>query len=240
MKNNFYDIHTHILPSLDEGASDIEGTLKMIEIAKKDGIAGIVATPHIMKGVYDNTKSLILDTMKDIQRRINGIMLYLGAEFRMSHEIVQRIKDGSIPLINDKRYILLEFSPYSIPPLRILQHIFRELKNLNITPIIGHPERNMFFLNNAESIKDFIHTGCIFQATAMSITGEFGDKIKKAVMKMIKDGYISAIASDAHDPLRRPPILSRAYEVIKKSFGKDRADELFIYNPKKIIDGFSI
>lgn len=240
MKNNFYDIHTHILPSLDEGASDIEETLKMIEIAKKDGTAGIVATPHIMKGVYDNTKTTISDILTDIQKITNSLTLYIGAEFRLSHDIIYKIRKDTIPLINNKNHVLLEFSPYSVPPVSALKKIFLQLKNLNITPIIGHPERNMFFLNNAESIKDFIHTGCIFQATAMSVTGEFGDKIKKAVMKMIKDEYISVVASDAHDSMRRPPILSRAYEVVKRSFGKDRADELFIYNPKKIIDGLSI
>lgn len=236
----FYDIHTHVLPYLDEGASGMDQTLKMLEIAKKDGIVGIVATPHIMDGIYDNSIESIKSSIESVKDRSNGLSLYIGAELRVSNKIIEKIKARKVPLINQKTYLLLEFPAYSLPPLSVMENIFKELRSLGITPIIGHPERNISFLRNINLMKEFLKAGCVFQITAMSITNEFTSKIQKAVMNMIKKRYVHVVASDAHDTKRRPPILSQAYELIRKSFNEDMANILFIENPYNIINGLPI
>lgn len=237
LQNEFYDIHCHILPGLDDGAPDLEESLRMLQLAKADGIVGIVATPHIMDGVYDNTKEIVVESVTKLREKTNGIPLYIGADIRISRGLLHRVENRELPLINDKTYILLELPTYSLPPISALVNIVNSLKMEKITPIITHPERNVVLLDNFKIMEELIQHGAIFQVTAMSIMNKFGRGVQRAALEMIKEGYVHAVASDAHDTRNRPPILSEAYTEILKKFGESEARRLFTHNPLKIIKG---
>jgi protein-tyrosine phosphatase len=240
MNNGFIDIHCHILAGLDEGASNIEESINMLQIAKKDGISTIVATPHIMDGVYNNTREIIVKAISGLKEVTNTLPIYAGAEVRICRDLVNRINNQEIPLVNDKRYLLLELPVYVLPPIFELENIIRNLTINKITPIFAHPERNAIILNNLSIMERFIMQGAFFQVTAMSISNHMGRDIQKATLKMIRQNYVHVVATDAHNGKNRPPILSDAYMEIMKEFGEYEAQRLFIKNPLKIIKGENI
>jgi protein-tyrosine phosphatase len=237
MNEEFIDLHCHILPKLDEGASSLEEAAKMLQIARQDGIGGIVATPHIVTGLYNNTKEIIGQAISELTSSVNHIPIYSGAEIRIDRNLAARVADGELPLINNKRFILLELPAYVIPPIPQLENIVTSLKANQITPIFAHPERNFPILKDLSIMDKLIRCGALFQATAASLTDP---SIKKTTLKMISRGYIHAIASDAHDVLKRPPILSVAYEIISRKIDRDIAKMLCMQNPFRIIQGKNI
>jgi len=240
MHSGFIDIHCHILPGLDEGASHMEESLNMLKIAKEDGISGIVATPHIMSGVYNNTRETIMKAVSELKIMTNGFPVYPGAEIRICRDLVSRIMNRELPLINDTQYLLIELPAYALPPIDVLENIIKSLTVNKIIPIFTHPERNVIILNNISIMERLLMHGAYFQVTAMSITNQLGSDIQKATLKMMRKNYVHVVATDAHNEKNRPPILSDAYMKITREFGEQEAQRLFIENPLKIIKGESI
>lgn len=240
MNKGFIDIHCHILPGFDEGASSIEEAMRMFQIARDDGVTGIVATPHILNGVYNNTRETISQAVSELKEMSGILPIYMGAEIRICRKLIDRILSKEIPLINDNRYLLLELPTYIIPPIEVLENIVTDLARNNITPILSHPERNMAVLQNISIMGRLIMHGALSQITAMSITGQLGRDVQKGSLKMIEKGYAHVVASDAHNAKDRPPILSGAYKKVSRVFGEQEAERLFIKNPLKIIRGENI
>ncbi len=240
----FTDIHCHILPGLDDGASDVTEAIRMMRIAMDDGIVSIVATPHIMDGEYENTKAGIEEAITLLQESVlrsgdvnAGDMprLYIGGDVRISPDIIKMIEVGDIPTINNKGYLLIELPTFNIPP-HTGELIFN-LRQKHIIPIISHPERNLYILHRMEHLHSLVEYGALCQVTAMSITGDFGRDIQRASIRMLKEGLVHFIASDAHDSRKRPPVLSRAYMEVSRLFDEDTAKRMLIENPKRVIDG---
>jgi protein-tyrosine phosphatase len=232
--NGFIDIHCHILPGLDDGPRSRGEAEKMLAVAREDGIAGIVATPHMLDGVRNNTREGIAKAIADLNGVTRGVPIYMGAEVRVGMEFIRHIENGGLPLINNKIFLLLELPPYVIPPVDVLEHLVNNLRTKGIIPIFSHPERNMPITRDLSIMNRLVHCGALFQITAMSI---IDGNAAKAALNMIGKGYVHVVASDAHDSQRRPPLLSRSYEYIAKKIGRDLANKLFIENPLKIIHG---
>lgn len=237
MSGEFIDIHCHILPKLDEGPSSLEESVKMLQIAYQDGIAAVVATPHIINGLYKNTRETIDIAILELRKLTDLVPIYIGAEIRIDRGLADRAVNNELPLINNNHYILLELPAFVIPPLLQLENIAQRLKKNQITPIFAHPERNIPILKNLCIMERLVRCGALFQITAMSITNK---SMQGPALKMIKKGYVHAVASDAHDVCKRPPILSGAFEIISKKFDSDMASKLFMHNPLKIIQGENI
>ncbi|MEJ2009201.1 MAG: hypothetical protein P8Z30_13780 [Acidobacteriota bacterium] len=233
----FVDIHCHILPKLDEGPQTVEESLRMIQLARNDGISGIVATPHIIGGVYNNTKEIIGRAISELKGLANQVEIYMGAEIRIDRGLEERVDSNEIPLINNKKFILLELPAYVIPPLNELEIIIKGLRNRQIRPIFAHPERNVPIMKDFSIMERLIRCGALFQMTAMSVTDR---AMHRSALKMVKKGYIHVVASDAHDARKRPPILSNAYEMISKKVSSEVAERLFMCNPLRIIQGKDI
>ncbi len=237
MNGEFIDIHCHILPKLDEGPSTPDESVRMLRLACEDGIRGIVATPHIMNGLYKNTKEIIDSAISSLKSLANDIEIYIGAEIRIDRDLAVRVVSNELPLINNKQFILLELPAYVIPPIPQLENIVKGLKKNQITPIFAHPERNLPILKDMSIMERLIKCGGLFQVTAMSITDR---NMERPAMKMIRKGYVHAVASDAHDSQLRPPLLSSAFRKISREFGESEGRRLFIDNPGKIIRGESL
>ena len=234
MNGEFIDLHCHILPKLDEGASTPEEAVKMLRLAYEDGIKGVVATPHILAGLYHNTRRIIEQAISELTRLVNHVPIFPGAEIRIGRDLAARVASDELPLINNKRFMLLELPAYVIPPILQLEEIVRSLKRDQITPIFAHPERNMPLLRDLSIMKRLVGCGALFQVTAASFRHP---GLRGPALKMVRKGYAHVVATDAHDTVKRPPILSGAYEVISKKVDKDVANRLFIHNPLKILQG---
>ena len=167
---NFIDIHCHILPGLDDGPSEVEGSLKMLEIAAEDGISHIFATPHILPGTYDNKGSEIsasLDRLKNLAPETPRI--FYGADVRVSVDLLGRIESGEVPTLNGSGYMLIEMPEYILPPN--VDNLIFNLRHRGIIPIITHPERHLRLMHDLSILGKLRDNGALCQITAMSITG---------------------------------------------------------------------
>lgn len=232
------DIHCHILPGIDDGPTEWEESLAMCEMAVKDGIRTIVATPHVNNGSYFNSKEKIIEKIEELRERINGrveLEILIGADTHVSFDLVDRLQSKEIPTINNKNYILLEL-PHELLPPNLESFIF-DLKVMGITPIITHVERTLWIKRKFEELKKLIQKGALLQITAMSITGEFGRSAQQWSEKLLKENLVHIIASDGHSINGRPPILSRALNAASSIVGRDDAYAMVNDTPLKVIKG---
>lgn len=213
------DTHCHIIPGIDDGAGDIETSLEMLKIAEEDGIKTIIATPHYYRNKYEcNIEDARnhLDKLKELSQS-EGISVEIiqGQEVFLDKYTVDLYKNGTIGTINNSKYILVETSFAGSKPKDVLENIY-EIRLLGLTPILAHPERYGFIIEDNSSINEFIKEGCLFQITSSSITGIFGKDVKKTSENLIKSGICNFIGSDAHTTGRRSPKMKEALEEVRK------------------------
>jgi len=237
----FYDIHCHILPGLDDGPKAIQESLRMLEIARGDGIKVIAATPHMMDGVHNVSPDSIAEALNQLNGLLpDGPKVVSGADIRICIDLIGKVERGELPLINGGNYFLLEMPSYGIPPLPELKNLVANLKMRRFVPVITHPERNFVLAENLSIMAELRKMGALFQVTAGSIVKAFGPFAQKSSLKMLKKGLVDVVSTDAHDPEKRPPILSRAYNFVADKFGAEMAFKLFSENPLKIIENDTI
>jgi protein-tyrosine phosphatase len=239
------DIHAHILPGLDDGAKNWEQSLEMARMAVQDGIRIMVATPHLFKGrafnlSQINDKDLILQHVAQLRQKLSQAQIPLeiipGCDFPLGFESLKLLDDGQALTINDaNRYLLLELPDTSLPPA--MEEICFQLQSKGITPIITHPERHMIIQEMPQKLKRLIDLGCLVQMTGNSLTGWFGRRVKKISRQLLKLGYVHLLATDAHDPKERPPLLSQAVTELSRLIGENRAQAMVNDIPEKIITG---
>lgn len=237
------DIHSHILPNLDDGARDLEESLNLCRMAEQDGVRTIVATPHMMEDHYDYDPEVIVLKFAELSHFVKkarlDLEILIGAEVHIRPDLVQRIMDRKVLTLNNTgRYILLEL-PFQVIPPHTKEIIF-ELMLKRITPIIAHPERISEAQEDPNKIYDFISQGALAQVTAQSFTGKFGSKAKKCAMRLVEHNLAHIIASDTHSIDLRPPGLTEAVRIVSKIIGEDAALDMVTTTPLKVIMGESI
>ena len=233
------DIHNHILPNMDDGASSWEISLRMCEQAHQDGIKTIVATPHILNGVYHNKPQDIEEKVKILNQKIkeNNLPLQVlpGSEVHLSADLIEAIKKKEILTLNKSNYILLEF-PHTQIPLHIEEILF-QIQIMGITPILSHVERNLKFQQKPSLLSQLIQKGALAQITAASLCGFFGPIPKKISQKFLSEELVYSIASDAHTDSKegRGSFFSQALTEASKIISHQAALNLVQSNPQKII-----
>ncbi|TMP45482.1 CpsB/CapC family capsule biosynthesis tyrosine phosphatase [Pseudoalteromonas sp. S1688] len=235
------DIHTHILPGIDDGAKDLTESLALLKLAENDGITHMVATPHIHVGRFNNSISHIYDSLANLRLNATNeginIKLAAAAEVRLDVELMAMVVANKLPFIGkiaEKNVLLLEL-PHSHMPQGYDKFI-QWLAKKNIRVIIPHPERNRDIQSNLYYIQHLKLLGCDFQLTASSIEGEWGESAQAIALQMLKDGLVNYVASDAHSVKRRPPILSQAKNTVAQLIGKEQATALFVTNPLQLTE----
>ncbi|MBF0452974.1 MAG: hypothetical protein HQK75_19895 [Candidatus Magnetomorum sp.] len=233
------DIHCHILPAIDDGPQDVNDSIAMLRCAEQDGIQSIIATPHALNGVYHVSPEMVeqsLDSLRnEIERTKVSVTVLPGMEVHICKNIQDKILDKQAITLNASRYVLIELPGQFIPPQ--FKDVIFQLKLKGYYPILAHPERNFVVQKNPEIIYDFIEWGVYIQLTAASVTGFFGIRIKNLCKTMLQNRQVHFLASDAHSPDMRPPVLSEAFHraaTILKD--KNEARALIDTNPQKIID----
>jgi protein-tyrosine phosphatase len=241
------DLHSHILPDLDDGAATWEDSLEMARMAVADGIRTMVASPHLFRHrainlAEVNPKGAIIDKIREFKQKLAAAGLDLeilpGCDFPLCFEGLQLLENNEILTINEGgRFLLLEFPDSSLPPAT--EDICFRLTSKGITPIITHPERHFIFQEMPQKLSRLIDLGCLVQLTAASLTGGFGRQVARAAREMLRKGYCHILASDAHSPSFRPPLLSQALEAASSLVGQTRALAMVTTTPEKIIQGES-
>jgi len=230
------DIHTHILPAVDDGSKSMEMSLQMCEMALADGITHMVASPHC-NYEYEYNREGHSGRLQELRTSFGGKLEFsLGCDFHMSYENVQdALGKPQKYTIGSGPYLLVEFSDYSIPPS--MDHALSELIDLGLVPVVTHPERNPILQQHPARIIEWIELGCIAQVTANSLTGFWGSTAKKTAKWLLERHAVHVIASDAHDPRRRKPILSEGRDAAAATVGGEVADLLVNANPEAIVSG---
>jgi len=216
------DIHTHILPGLDDGASDWDDTLSMARAAAADGISTIIATPHHANGRYDNPAAAIRERVTRVNERLAevgvSVTIAAGQEIRVHDDLLDAWHRGELLTLAGSDYALIEMPFSHIPkPMKELLH---ELSVLNLRPIIAHPERNAEIARQPGRLAELIEHGAYAQMTTHSLLGGFGRQIRQAAWELCESGLIHLVSSDAHDTGRRGFCLSEAYEAIRARQGE--------------------
>jgi len=232
------DIHSHILPQLDDGAKSVDEALKMARIAVEDGIQQMVCTPHMFNGISRNPEpSEVLYRVGVLQHLIGeeGLRVLPGNEVHFSHEIVDKVRDNSVTGVNRLNYMLVEFPVLTVPVNA--REVFQELLSMGVRPILVHPERNAQIQTRRSLVADFVEQGVYIQVTAMSVTGEFGSAAKNCAESLLRHNCVHFLATDAHRSERRPPILSRGRDAAAEIIGVEQARKLVYDNPLSVITG---
>ena len=237
------DIHHHLLFGLDDGPRDIEMSLAMLEMAHADGITHIVCTPHANHTwgyqPEENAARLAQITQDITQDSKAGITLGLGCDFHLSYDNIQdALANPHRYTLNGKNYLLVEFADFTIP--QTISQTFYEMLLAGIVPIITHPERNPILGKEPQRLAEWIRQGCLVQVTAGSVMGRFGKQSQRVAEQLLQDRWVHFLATDAHDTVRRPPLLREAYNVVARNYGSDYAERLCVTNPHAAFHGESL
>jgi len=232
-----YDLHSHILPNIDDGAKNIEMSLAMLELATNNGTKGIVATPHVIEGEWLPTWDKILtacDTLQQAARQAgNNIPIYPGGEVAIYRDILDLLTGPGAYCINSGRYLLVELPATHIPSFT--EDFFFTLQARGITPILAHPERNPELAKQPELLAKWIGTGVLSQMNGTSITGLMGERVRATAELLLTNNMVHVIGSDAHSTRHRHTNLTLAVDEITKLIGPEQANQLLVVNADNII-----
>jgi protein-tyrosine phosphatase len=228
------DIHSHILPEVDDGPKSWDVSVAMCRMAATDGITHMVATPHAndryhydreyLKGVLAHLQQLVGDTIK----------LSLGCDFHLSYDNLQdAFSNPTRYVIEGSQYMLVELSNYSVPPQTT--DSFLKLGDCGMTAIITHPERNPIVSESPQRIVEWAEQGCIIQMTGSALTGFWGERVRRVAQWLLERQSVHVLATDAHDTAKRVPVLSTARDAAAVICGKEVADALVEANPRAIV-----
>ena len=236
--NGFTDIHTHILPGVDDGAPDMSQARKLLRMAWENGTRTVFLTPHYrgkykqhtpqeLKENYHWLRELLQDEFPDMH-------IYLGSEVSYEADAPEAMLAGSILTLKDSRYVLLEFQT-TVLRSQILSGVSETIR-CGFIPIIAHIERYNIMRTSPALPEELREMGALLQLNADSVMGRNGFRIKNLCHKLLSSKLVHFIASDAHDQKRRPPMLRKCFLHIHKKYGPEYAAALFYDNAQAIIE----
>jgi protein-tyrosine phosphatase len=235
------DLHSHILPGIDDGAQNLEISLAMARIAVGDGIKVMACTPHIYPGLYQNTRDGIVAARDALQAELDreGIALQLstGADVHLVPGVLEGLRNKTIPSLNDTRYVLLEPSHHVAPP-RFAVSVFK-LVTAGYVPVITHPERLTWIKDHFKMMAELTRQGAWLQVTAGALTGLFGPAPKYWGERFIGEGLTHILATDAHSSTRRVPVMSEGLAVAEKLVGPEQAQQLVQGRPSVVMQNLA-
>lgn len=240
--SNYVDIHTHILPNMDDGSQSIEETMKMIKIMASEGISDVICTPHFYPNRHNVSMPKVLSQVEILNQNIAAegmqLKLYSGNEIYYRSSVPELLATHQANTLAGSFYVLVEFNPSE--EFSYIRNAVYELQTDGYIPIIAHAERYQHMMSNFEKCYEIVKMGAYIQVNAGSITGEFGHEAKSAAKKLLKERLVHFIATDAHDEKKRAPHLKKAARIISRKYGKGYAEELLCINPRKVLNNEEI
>ncbi len=231
-------MHSHILPGIDDGAKNLDISLEMARMAVADGTTHIACTPHFLPGSYENTIAGVATAISALQETfvINNIALNLvpGGDVHITPDLPFKLADNTLPKLGTSRYFLFEPEHHILTPGIV--SLCKATIQAGFVPILTHPERLTWIETHYDVICELGQLGLVIQLTAGSITGSFGERAKYWSDRMLDEGRVDIIASDAHNTRSRPPGLSRARDEIARRLGENKANQMVRENPRQILD----
>lgn len=234
------DIHAHIIPGLDDGSENMEESLKMAEIAVSQGIFHMAASshgnyyPYTLEKYYDNFSRL----KNELKKNNIPLKIYPGMEIFMTEEAIRFLKKKELLSLNHTKYFLVEF-PFDESTENVLRRL-ESLKNIGYQIVLAHPERYLFIQKDEELAYYLAEELCILQVNARSVLGDFGESCRRLSCQMLEDGIVSVIATDTHDSVNRPPVVSDTVKLLRRMYPETLLHLWLSENPSRILKGYSI
>ncbi len=233
-----YDIHCHIIPEVDDGAGSMEEALALLEEEVRQGVGGIILTPHYRKRMFETPESKIYSHYKmlllEASERFPELELKLGCEFHAHMDMEEELQHRKYISMAGSDYILLEFSGRHTKSF-IKERVSAALMQ-GFTPILAHVERYPAITENIHLVEQLKSIGVRIQVNADSILGLDGFRIKSFCKKLLKNNLVDFIGSDAHNMQGRETHIGECADYVAKKFGADTARKIFVTNPRMILE----
>ena len=227
------DLHSHILPELDDGSPSLQESLAMARMAVESGVTAMAATPHCVDAragdVYEAWK-LLRQALKE--SRI-PLKLFPGMEIFGTEDTLQLLREGKLFTLNGSRYPLVEFSFHSDGDRET--RILRGLCKAGLRPIVAHPERYFYVQYDPELLNRWHRMGCLMQVNRGSLLGRFGPRIQEMAEELVTRNFAAIVASDAHSPQIRTPWMADVRQLLIREFSPACARTLLLENPISIL-----
>lgn len=232
------DVHSHILPGVDDGARNRKQSMRMLDIASNQGIQKIILTPHFMPGKKNSSREKVLEELIWLQKYCDeqgyGITLYPGQEIYYHEEVPELLEEGEIFTLAESDYVLVEFSP--MDDFRYIRNCLASIQAVGFVPVIAHVERYESVCNKPfDKLAELRDMGVLIQVNMASVEGKMGKKIQKLVLSMIKKQYVDLLGTDAHSDGSRAPYTCNCKEILCRKCPADYIEKLFYENAEKII-----
>lgn len=233
------DIHSHVLPGLDDGASSLEESAAMVDCARRHGTAVLAATPHA-NPAYPYRLDLTEQLLGQLRQKApSGIQLVRGCDFHLTFTNVESaLRCPSDFAINGRCWLLMELSELTV--FSNTAALWSRLEAAGLRIILTHPERNALLRQRLDVIEDWVASGRLMQLTAGSLLGRFGPAAQEFAVRLLDAGLAHIVASDAHDLRRRPPRLDLAYRWLAGHYSEEFAVRLTVSHPRAVVDGLPV
>lgn len=234
----YVDIHSHVLPGVDDGAPDMEEALKMLQCAANEGIGKIIVTPHqkpdrrcvSVTGLNKRMNAL----QEEAQRCGLNIRLYPGGELFFRQSLPEELQSGRLCTLAESRYVLVEFFPQE--QYRYIRDGLYSLLAAGYIPVVAHVERYVQVMGSREYQEELLDMGCYFQVNAASLTGKYGFGMKRSAWQLVKRRQVHFVGTDAHrSEGNRAPQLLHCAQLLEKKCGGEYAAQLLYRNAEMIL-----
>lgn len=232
-----YDLHSHLLPGVDDGAVDLGVSLAMARLYAEQGVACVACTPHILPGLYGNSGPQIKSAVAALQSKLDeaGITLKLtsGADNHIVPDFIDGLKRGHLLTLGETAYVLVE-PPHHVAPVH-MEDLYFSLLVAGYVPILTHPERLSWIETKVEIIERLVARGVWMQLTCGSLRGRFGRRSQYWAERLLSEGLVHILATDAHDMEKRRPDLAEGFREAEKRVGAVEAQHLVVTRPGAVL-----
>lgn len=236
----YYDIHCHIVPGVDDGSGSLSESMRMLELEYADGVRGIIITPHYRRGMFETPDKEVVEQFERLRTEAYKVLpdlrLYLGCEFHAFTDMMDMFENQSREAMTmaGSSYVLLEFSEEK--SMHYIKARTTHMLDEGYYPIIAHIERYPIVVKHPEFVWELIRCGARIQINAEGLLGDMGWGVKSFCRYLMKNTMVDFIATDAHNMKNRRPNLGKAISYVKRKYGEDAVRRIFYENPLRIIE----
>ena len=237
------DIHSHIIFDVDDGPKTLEDSRRLLEESYRQGVRTIISTSHRRKGMFETPEEKIAANFKQVQdlakQVADDLTVLYGAEIYYTSDILKKLEEGTFPSLGGTKYVLIEFSMNT--PYKDIHSALGNVIRLGMIPVVAHIERYHCLENDEDKVSELINMGCYMQVNSSNVLKPklFGDRykfMKKRVQFFLERDLVHFVASDMHNLDDRPPYMQKAYQIVAKKYGAERAEELFKTNQEILLN----
>lgn len=231
------DIHSHIIPNVDDGARSVEETFNILKEAQEAGFTDVILTSHFLLNYYEtNAQELIFwkEKLQEVlKKQGTKINLHSGMEIYITNQMEELLENKKILTLANSRYMLIEL-PLATN-VKYFDYVVYYLEAKGIKPIIAHPERYKCVQKDPDIVEEYIEKGCLIQCNYGSIVNLYGREAEKTIKTLLKKNQVHFLGSDVHRENGTYLIILDAIKKIRKIIGENKINELTTINPKKIL-----